>query len=296
VKSTHLAAIACAARSSLTPTKGAAVPEIPVLKADCSRCFGLCCVVPAFTASADFAFSKPADQACRNLKPDFRCGIHVGLRAEGFIGCTVYDCLGAGQHLSQETFGGQDWRTDPATARTMFGAFPVMRQLHELLWYVGEALSYGAAAPVHARLRLAQSATADLAGSSADDLVNLDVSAHRESVNPLLLKASELVRAPAGKRVRQLRGADLVGAKLAGADLRGANLRGALLVGAQLAGADLRLADLIGADLRGADLAAADLTGALFLTQSQLTAAIGDSRTALSPPLFRPAHWPECDG
>jgi uncharacterized protein YjbI with pentapeptide repeats len=263
-----------------------------VLQADCSRCFGLCCVVPGFTASADFAFSKPAEKACRNLKPDFRCGMHASLREGGFTGCTVYDCFGAGQHLSQDTFGGRDWRSGPAVARPMFDAFPVMRQLHELLWYIGEALTYGAAAPVHPQLRAIQVETVQLAASSAKDLVGLDVGPHRDAVNALLLKTSELVRAPVGRRVRQLRGADLVGAKLAGADLRGANLRGALLVGAQLGGADLRLADLIGADLRGADLAGADLTGALFLTQSQLISAAGDDLTLISPPLTRPVHWP----
>jgi uncharacterized protein YjbI with pentapeptide repeats len=267
--------------------------EIPVLQADCSRCFGLCCVVPAFVVSADFAFTKPAEKPCRNLKPDFRCGIHAGLREGGFTGCTVYDCFGAGQHLSQETFGGRDWRSGPAVARQMFDAFPVMRQLHELLWYIGEALSYGAAAPVHPQLRTAQAVTVRLAASAAEDFVGLDVDTHRDGVNALLLKASELVRAPVRKRARQLRGAELVGAKLAGADLRGANLRGALLVGAQLSGADLRLADLIGADLRGADLAGADLTGALFLTQSQLISAGGDSLTVLSPPLTAPVHWPQ---
>jgi uncharacterized protein YjbI with pentapeptide repeats len=268
------------------------VPEIPVLQADCSRCVGLCCVAPAFTASADFAFSKPAGKACRNLRPDSRCGIHASLREDGFTGCTVYDCFGAGQHLSQGTFGGRDWRSGAAVARPMFDAFPVMRQLHELLWYIGEALSYGSAAPVHAELRQMQSLTVELTESSVDDFTRLDVRSHRDGVNALLLKASELVRAPAGKRARQLRGAELVGADLAGADLRGANLRGALLVGARLGGADLRLADLIGADLRGADLAAANLSGALFLTQSQLISATGDARTVLTPPLTRPEHWP----
>jgi uncharacterized protein YjbI with pentapeptide repeats len=268
------------------------VPEIPVLHADCSRCVGLCCVAPAFTASADFAFSKPAGKACRNLRPDSRCGIHASLREDGFTGCTVYDCFGAGQHLSQGTFGGRDWRSGAAVARPMFDAFPVMRQLHELLWYIGEALSYGSAAPVHAELRQMQSLTVELTESSVDDFTRLDVRSHRDGVNALLLKASELVRAPAGKRARQLRGAELVGADLAGADLRGANLRGALLVGARLGGADLRLADLIGADLRGADLAAANLSGALFLTQSQLISATGDARTVLTPPLTRPEHWP----
>ena len=34
------------------------------LRADCARCAGLCCVAPAFAASADFAIDKPAGHAC----------------------------------------------------------------------------------------------------------------------------------------------------------------------------------------------------------------------------------------
>jgi hypothetical protein len=56
------------------------------LRADCARCFGLCCVAPAFAASADFAIDKPAGQACPNLQGDFGCGIHADLRQQGFRG------------------------------------------------------------------------------------------------------------------------------------------------------------------------------------------------------------------
>ena len=119
----------------------------------------------------------------------------------------------------------------------------------------------------------------------------LDVEAHRQDVNALLLRTSELVRAAVRRETKELRGADLIGAKLAGADLRGASLRGAFLVGADLRGADLRMADLTGADLRGADLRGADLTGSIFLIQSQLDSARGDTETALPPTLSRPAHW-----
>ena len=117
--------------------------------------------------------------------------------------------------------------------------------------------------------------------------------AHRERVNVLLLRASELARAGAGRTAADHRGADLIGAKLRGADLRAANLRGAYLIGADLRGADLRGADLIGADLRGADLRGADLTGSIFLTQAQLDAAKGDTDTRLTPPLTGPGHWPQ---
>ena len=83
------------------------------LHADCARCFALCCVAPAFAASADFAIDKPAGQPCPNLLADFRCGIHDHLRERGFPGCTVFDCFGAGQRVAQVSFGGVDWRRAP---------------------------------------------------------------------------------------------------------------------------------------------------------------------------------------
>jgi hypothetical protein len=242
------------------------------LEADCARCAGLCCVAPAFARSSDFAIDKPAGRPCPNLRDDFRCGIHDRLPERGFPGCTVFDCFGAGQQLTQVTFGGRDWRTSPEIAAPMFAALPVMRQLHELMWYLAEALELDAARRLHGRLRAALAETERLTLAEPGDLVAIDVDAHRRTVNPLLQKASELARAGAGRRPDH-RGANLIGRRLRGADLRGANLRGALLIGADLRDADLRRADFTGADLRGADLRGADLTGALFLTRSQLRAA-----------------------
>jgi uncharacterized protein YjbI with pentapeptide repeats len=261
------------------------------LQADCSRCFGLCCVVPAFAASADFAIDKPAGKACPNLQPGFGCSIHSSLRGNGFAGCTVYDCFGAGQQVAQVTFGGRDWRSAPGTAAPMFAVFPVMRLLHELLRYISEALSFPDAAPVHAALQAALEDTVRMTGYDPDALAVLDVDSHRDRVNDLLLRASTLVRARVSRRTKDYRGADLSGANLRGADLQGASLRGTVLIGADVGGADLRSADLTGADLRGADLRSADLTGALFLVQSQLEAAIGDARTRVSTSLAHPAHW-----
>ena len=106
---------------------------MPDLRADCTRCAGLCCVALPFAASADFAFDKPAGTECPNLLDDFRCGIHQSLRERGFAGCTAYDCFGAGQQVTQVTFAGHNWRTTPGRAQQMFAVFPVMRQLHELL-------------------------------------------------------------------------------------------------------------------------------------------------------------------
>ncbi|MFK4037699.1 pentapeptide repeat-containing protein [Nonomuraea wenchangensis] len=263
------------------------------LLSDCGSCFGLCCVALPFAASADFAADKAAGEPCRNLREDFRCSIHERLRPSGYPGCTVFDCFGAGQKVSQVTFEGRSWRAAPETAGQMYAVFPVMRQLHELLWYLAEALSLEPARPVHAELRRALDETDRLTRQDAGTLEKYDVAPHRAAVNELLLRVSELVRSQEKGRGKDRRGADLIGARLRGADLRRANLRGAYLIGADLRGADLREADLIGADLRGANLAGADLTGAIFLTQAQLNAAAGDAATRITPALTRPAHWSE---
>jgi uncharacterized protein YjbI with pentapeptide repeats len=262
------------------------------LLADCERCFGLCCVAPAFSASADFAIDKDAGQPCPNLRGDFGCAIHDRLRQRGFPGCAVYDCFGAGQQVAQVTFGGRDWRQAPETAGLMFRVFAVMRQLHELLWYLEEALALPAARPLHGELRRTLRDTERRTHAGPDELAALDLAAHRRDAGALLLRASELVRADVRREEVELRGADLIGKDLRGADLAGANLRGAYLIGADLRGADLGMADVTGADFRGADLAAADLTTSIFLVQSQLDAANGDRDTGLPASLERPAHWP----
>jgi len=253
----------------------------------------LCCVAPAFAASADFAITKSAGQPCPNLRPDFGCGIHTQLRDRGFAGCAVYDCFGAGQQVSQVTFGGRDWRQAPDTAQQMFDVFPIVRQLHQLLWYLTEARARQETTGIHADLDTARTETERLTSLAPGDLEKLDIAGHRSAVNTLLLRTSDLVR---GHGTKDRRGADLIGATLAGADLRRANLRGAYLIGANLTGADLRTADVIGADFRDADLRGANLTDALFLTQSQLDSATGDARTVLPPMLTRPAHWEPCSG
>lgn len=281
----------------------------PDLRADCAQCAGLCCVALTLTASDDFAIDKPAGEPCPNLKHDFRCGIHARLRDGGFPGCTVYDCFGAGQKVTQVTYGGRDWRQAADSGAQMFEVFAVMRLLHELLWYLTEALVL--ARPLHGELKRALDRTERLTLGSPESLAELDVLAHRSYVNDLLLRTSELVRAgvsptPMNRRGQELTGPELTGADLAGADLRGADLTGARLRGADLRRSDLRsaylttadlrqadlaAADLIGAELRDADLRGADLARSIFLTQMQVNGARGDAGTTLPPRLTRPPHW-----
>ncbi|MBK4205199.1 pentapeptide repeat-containing protein [Bacillus subtilis] len=264
------------------------------LSADCQHCFGLCCVALPYAKSADFAFDKDGGTPCRNLQSNYQCSIHKDLREKGFRGCSAYECFGAGQKVSQITYEGKDWRNNPETANEMFDVFPIMQQLHEMLWYLYEALSIDIAKPIHHELRTSFEKIERLTRLSKERLLTLQVDEHRSEVNEWLLKTSELVRAQARnpKLPKKIsRGSVLIGAKLKGLDLRGANLRGALLIAADLRNADLRMTDFIGADVRDADLSGADLTGSIFLTQAQVNAAYGDSNTKLPPSLQTPAHW-----
>jgi uncharacterized protein YjbI with pentapeptide repeats len=267
-------------------------PHRAALRADCKHCVGLCCVVPGFSASADFAISKSPGMPCRHLRTDFGCGIHDRLRAKGFPGCTAYDCFGAGQKVAQVTFGGADWREGPDVAAQMFAAFPIMRRLHEMLWYLSDAMALADADDVHGDLADAYDETERLTRLGADQLVRLDLTEHAGAVNGLLDQASRLVRAGTRHPDLDRRGADLIGRNLRAVDWSGAMMGGALLIGADLRRADLSRADVIGADFRGADLRGADLTGTVFLIQAQLDAAIGDAATRIDDTLRRPAHWP----
>jgi hypothetical protein len=259
------------------------------LRADCSRCFALCCVAPAFVRSSEFAIDKPAGVPCRHLADDHRCTIHEHLRDAGFAGCTAYDCFGAGQRLAQVTYGGRDWRTHHEVAAPIMAALPILRGLHELLWYAGDALRRPTSAPVAAELGAAIGQLEEAAASPADRILDVDVDRLRSQVAPLLRRASGLARE--GYDAPDLADQDLTGADLSGRDLRAACLRGARLLGADLHDADLTTADLLGTDLRGADLRGARLTGTLYLTQTQVGGARGDRRTSLPDDLDRPTHW-----
>lgn len=269
------------------------------LRADCDKCFGLCCVALYFSASEGFPSDKAAGQPCLNLQPDFRCCVHKSLRERGLKGCAAFDCFGAGQKVAQVTYGGQDWRQVPDSAKQMFEVFQIMRQIHEMLWYLAEALTLKPAWQIQGEFNSLLNETEHLTHLSPDYLMELDVAAHRAAVNDLLLKTSALVRAEArrgqkthaGRRKAFGRGADLIAADLRRIDLRGANLRGAYLIAADLRGSDLSGTDFIGADFRDADLRGADLSKSIFLTQAQINVAIGDTSTKLPPLLTRPTHW-----
>lgn len=269
------------------------------LKVHCEKCFGLCCVALYFSASEGFPTNKEAGKPCINLQSDFTCSVHKDLRNNGLKGCIAYDCLGAGQKVAQVTCGGNDWRQAPQSAEKIFDAFLIMRQLHEMLWYLSQAFILQRDHNIKEEISLLLDSTEQLTLLHIDSLLALDVEAHRNKVNRLLKSTSQLVRnkACAGKNTHSKNPnasshrLDYFGADLRKINFRGADLRGACLIAANLRGVDLSGADVIGADLRDADLSGANLTNTIFLTQAQLNTAKGDSHTKLPMMLARPPYW-----
>lgn len=265
------------------------------MRADCSQCFGLCCTALYIAASADFAIDKAAGQPCTHLHSDYRCSIHASLRDTGFKGCTVFDCLGAGQQVSQITFQGEGWREKPEHGELMFQVFPIMLQLYEMKAFVAEALSYNLSHELREELNAEFGKLEGLTCLDGERLLQIDIHSCRMPIKALLSEASMSIRnqlANAGElKARNYEGVDWMGKKLAGKDLRCANLRGAYLIAADLHDADFSGADCIGADMRDTNISGADLSTAMFLTQMQINAAIGDLQTKLPAHIERPSHW-----
>lgn len=285
-------------------SKHSAPPSLPALgrkslRPDCSSCFALCCTAFGFSRSADFAIDKPAGTPCRNLASDFSCTIHDSLRPRGFRGCTVFDCFGAGQNVSQGLFRGSSWLANPEVKQDMFSAFGIARQLHEMLWYLAEAESRAFDPETSQRAVRLGTTIESAAGGDLQRLLALDVADLHSAVRSVLMEVSKEVRAsyfatgPDRLDAALVPGADLMGRDLKSRPLCGADLRGAYLIAADLRGSDLSGADLLGADLRDARLEGADLAAALYLTPPQLSAARGSLTTRLPAHLERPAHWHE---
>ena len=94
-----------------------------------------------------FGADKPAASPATTSTRDDRCAIHADLRERGWPGCTAFDCFGAGQQVSQVTYGGTSWREHDNLGE-MAAVLSVMRQLHEMLAHLRRG-----AAPRAARRR-----------------------------------------------------------------------------------------------------------------------------------------------
>jgi hypothetical protein len=243
-------------------------------------------VLLPFEAASGFGIDKAGGTPCPHLASDDRCEIHATLREDGWTGCSVFECFGAGQQVSQVTYAGVSWR-EQDNLPEMAAVLSVMRVLHEMLTHLGEARRRSPGPDVLALethlVGLTRAAPSELLGLGLDELVG--------RVSEVLEEAGARLHQAHGDQGPSYRNEDLAGRDLRRWMLNDADLRGALLIRTDLREQDLGRADLLGADLRDADLRGTDLAEVLFLTQSQLNAARGDGDTAIPAGLARPHHW-----
>ncbi|KYG26061.1 pentapeptide repeat-containing protein [Alkalihalobacillus trypoxylicola] len=259
------------------------------LKSDCLQCIGLCCVALPYSKSTDFPLDKKEGQQCTHLQENNRCGIHNQLRKKGFRGCVSYECFGAGQHVTQNLYKGLDWRRDTDIKDEMFTVFTKVQQMHEMLMYLEQALTLNENYEIHDKLQKVLKETATLVNHDPKDIMELNVSKHREKINPLLMETSLLYRE--NHKTKSIKISSFFGKSFNKKNFEGYDFRGKLLIAANFSGAQMSYADFIGADLRDTNLSGANLSGALFLTQSQINSAQGNQHTILPEYLDRPQHW-----
>jgi hypothetical protein len=111
-------------------------------RADCSRCCGLCCVVPIMCAVQGFPADKPAHTPCVHLDRLQRCSIHAARQVHGYAACEDFDCFGVGQWITQELFAGARWTDSPEVARQMFAAYRHWAPRFEAAALIEAALSH----------------------------------------------------------------------------------------------------------------------------------------------------------
>lgn len=269
------------------------------IKIDCEKCFGFCCTALYFSKCDGFPEDKEAGKPCVNLQKDFKCAVHRELRKKGLKGCTTYDCFGAGQKVAQFTYKGESWINAKELSNEMFNVFLVMRQLHEMLWYLAQALALAESSAIKEKIKMLIEKTISLTEMPPQFILKIDVESHRDSVNELLKQASKErqksllhIKKSNDKNKKSLSvGCNFIGANLTNTNLIGGNFAGALLIVANLKNADLTGANFIGADLRDADIRGANLEHSMFLTQYQINSAKGDSNTILPKELVMPSYW-----
>jgi hypothetical protein len=155
------------------------------LRADCSRCAGLCCVAPAFYSIQGFGFDKPTHRACAHLTSQNQCAIHTERAARGFPACETFDCFGAGQRVTQELFHGADWRSSNDLAVRMFCAYTCVAALHRLMALLAVAEVH-ARSPRDRQLRAKRLQLDELCRSEAARRGAVDVGAARREVMSLV--------------------------------------------------------------------------------------------------------------
>lgn len=256
--------------------------EYALLQAKCENCSGLCCVALYFSKMDGFPQDKRAGLACRHLRQDFQCDIHDVLAKHKLKGCLAYDCFGAGQYVTQQYFKQKTWH-DETYAEQIFYVFSLIFQLHQIRFYLIEALRFVFEESEEKSIRLCLCENKKLCQLDASLLTQAKVDQHREQVNILLKQC--IAHLHLAKRK------DCIAKPFKNKDMSNYDFSGQLLIGSDFNSAKLEGSVFLGADTRDVDFSNVDLRKVYFLSQGQVNSAKGNRNTLLASHLCYPSSW-----
>ncbi len=220
-------------------------------KSDCTKCCGLCCVSLYFSKIDGFCEDKPAKKPCKNLDDNFQCKVHSSLKEMNLTGCLSFDCLGAGQWITQKM------KTNYIHDSLILDHFVNVLHLQHTLFYISEVVEM-------------------CRDEKALNLLHKGLIV-RDSLNdyePFIIEANGFLKHYV--KINYSKDLDYSMKFLIKKDFRNTNLHQACF---------------LGADLRDADIRNSDLSASHFLTQAQINSCIGNEKTKLPKLLNKPTHW-----
>ena len=260
------------------------------MKSDCAKCSGLCCVALFCSKIDGFPEDKTAGKPCHNLQKDYRCKIHEELERRNLRGCTGYDCFGAGQQVTQVIYAGQTWRDSPIQAEEIFQVFLVVIQLHQMCYFLKEAVTLIPAKTLKSDISRLIKRNEEMCRQSPSDILKTDIESYRDEVNCLLKEVCNLLQNHLLVDKRKCP-TDFLGKNFKNRNMQGYDFNTKLLIAADFEGCNFRGTTFLGADTRDTNFSNADLGEAVFLSQGQVNAARGNRNTKLPKHLDYPVTW-----
>ena len=153
--------------------------ELEQLKADCSKCSGLCCIGLFFSKVDGFPENKMAGKPCTKLQKDYRCNIHGELKKLKMKGCIGYDCFGAGQHVTQYIYKGETWQTSQEQSKEIFEVFVKIFQFHQMRYFLEESMTIDPAKELRNDIKKLIDENKGICNSTPQTILDTDIESYR---------------------------------------------------------------------------------------------------------------------
>lgn len=260
------------------------------MKADCSKCSGLCCTALFCFKMDGFPRDKEAGEPCVNLLKNYQCNIHSELEKRKMKGCIGYDCFGAGQYVTQSIYKGQTWQNLPKESHEIFDVFCMVFHLYQIKYFLTEALVINGAESLQEDIQRLLDENIKICQSSSHDILSFSIESYRERANQVLRQVCSFIQRSLNAEKNQS-SKDFFGKSLKGKNMSGWDLSTKLLIGADFSSGNFKGTIFLGADTRDTNFSGADLSDAVFLTQGQINAARGNRNTKIPDYLYYPITW-----